>query len=153
FVPVYSSVKVKGQKLRVLARTHEKFTINKDHVVTFKKQNSEVHINLPSKIVKISKFDIVDFYKISTNELIKRLETYGDYLSAEIIQYLGSKDRELSIANVKINCSKGTYIRQLANDLGEAVNTSTMLVGLKRTQIGPWSISDAVTVEDLEANQ
>jgi tRNA pseudouridine55 synthase len=49
----------------------------------------------------------------------------------------------------RIACSKGTYIRALARDFGEALNTGAHLTALCRTRIGPWHLRDAFEVEDL----
>lgn len=49
-----------------------------------------------------------------------------------------------------VECSKGTYIRSLARDLGEAVGTGAYLSHLVRTRSGPFGIDDAVTLEELE---
>ena len=43
-----------------------------------------------------------------------------------------------------VKCSKGTYIRQLACDIGQKIGCGAHLVSLKRTKIGPFSVSEAV---------
>ena len=43
-------------------------------------------------------------------------------------------------------CSKGTYIRALARDLGEALDSGAYLVGLKRTKIGEYRVEDAMDI-------
>lgn len=50
----------------------------------------------------------------------------------------------------KVTCSKGTYIRSLAHDFGKAVKSGAYLSALKRTQIGDYDISNAVSIEDFE---
>ena len=50
----------------------------------------------------------------------------------------------------RISCSKGTYIRALARDLGKALNTGAHLTALCRTRIGPYYLSDAYDVEELK---
>ncbi|KAL3132795.1 hypothetical protein ABBQ38_006722 [Trebouxia sp. C0009 RCD-2024] len=50
-----------------------------------------------------------------------------------------------------ISCSKGTYIRSLAHDLGQAVGSAAHLVALRREAIGTYSVKDAWTVEQLQA--
>lgn len=50
-----------------------------------------------------------------------------------------------------VRCSKGTYIRTLAQDLGEALGCGAHLSGLRRTASGPLSVEAAVTLEQLEA--
>lgn len=49
-----------------------------------------------------------------------------------------------------ITCSPGTYIRSLARDLGEAAGVGAHLAELIRTASGPWQLSDAVPLEQLE---
>jgi tRNA pseudouridine55 synthase len=51
----------------------------------------------------------------------------------------------------RVVCSKGTYVRALARDLGEALNSGAYLTSLRRTRIGQHSVSDALTVEQFEA--
>ena len=50
-----------------------------------------------------------------------------------------------------VRCSKGTYVRTLAEDLGEALGCGAHLSGLRRMASGPLSIDQAVTLEQLEA--
>lgn len=54
-------------------------------------------------------------------------------------------------ATLDVECSKGTYIRALAADLGEALGCGAHLAALRRTVSGPFSVDDAVTLEALEA--
>ncbi|MBA3276900.1 MAG: tRNA pseudouridine(55) synthase TruB [Chloroflexia bacterium] len=49
-----------------------------------------------------------------------------------------------------IDCSKGTYIRSLARDLGEAVGFGAHLADLTRIRSGPFGIDDAMTLDSLE---
>lgn len=51
--------------------------------------------------------------------------------------------------DVTVSCSSGTYIRALARDLGEALGTGGHLTALRRTEVGPFSLADAVTLSDL----
>ncbi len=48
-----------------------------------------------------------------------------------------------------IECSKGTYIRSLAYDLGERLGCGAHLVGLIRTRSGPFSLTDSITLDQL----
>ena len=50
-----------------------------------------------------------------------------------------------------ISCSSGTYIRSIANDLGERLGCGAHLETLRRTRIGAFAASDAVTLERFEA--
>lgn len=50
----------------------------------------------------------------------------------------------------KVTCSKGTYIRSLANDFGKFLKTGAYLKSLRRTKTGDFNIKDAFTIEKLE---
>ncbi len=52
---------------------------------------------------------------------------------------------------IDVRCSKGTYIRTLAEDIGEALGCGAHLAGLRRTACGPLRLADAVTLAGLEA--
>lgn len=49
-----------------------------------------------------------------------------------------------------VKCSKGTYIRSLAHDFGKALDNGAYLSELRRTKIGEYSVSEAVTVDALK---
>lgn len=53
--------------------------------------------------------------------------------------------------SMRIRCSRGTYIRSLARDLGTALGSGAYLVGLKRTLSGSFSLENAFAVEDIDA--
>jgi len=53
---------------------------------------------------------------------------------------------------LRVVCSKGTYIRALARDLGTALQSGAYLVGLIRTRIGDLNLTDAWTVQDFIEN-
>jgi tRNA pseudouridine55 synthase len=52
-----------------------------------------------------------------------------------------------------VRCSKGTYVRTLAEDLGAALGCGAHLAALRRTEVGPFRIADARTLDDLEEMQ
>ncbi len=52
--------------------------------------------------------------------------------------------------SIRIGCSKGTYIRSLAHDIGEAVGCGAYLSQLKRTAVGRCSLDDALSLEAIE---
>jgi len=51
---------------------------------------------------------------------------------------------------IDVRCSKGTYIRTLAEDIGEALGCGAHLTGLRRTASGPLTLDSAVTLAELE---
>ena len=54
-------------------------------------------------------------------------------------------------ATIEVRCSKGTYIRTLAESIGETLGCGAHLVGLRRTASGPLTLEDAITLEALQA--
>jgi len=59
--------------------------------------------------------------------------------------------RENDLLRLRIRCSKGTYVRQLAADLGLALGTAAHLAALRRTAVAGLRLDQAVTLEDLQA--
>ncbi len=51
---------------------------------------------------------------------------------------------------IDVHCSSGTYVRSLANDLGEKLGCGAYLVGLRRTKSGRFSLRDAVPLRKLQ---
>jgi len=54
------------------------------------------------------------------------------------------------VVTVEVVCGKGTYIRSLAHDLGQALGCGAILKSLTRLRYGPFNISDAVSVPQFE---
>ena len=52
---------------------------------------------------------------------------------------------------LRVHCSKGTYIRTLGEDIGEALGCGAHLSALRRVQTGDFGLADCVTLEQLEA--
>jgi tRNA pseudouridine55 synthase len=50
----------------------------------------------------------------------------------------------------EVKCSKGTYIRTLANDFGKALNNGAHLVELERTMIGEYGLQNCLTIEQFK---
>ena len=64
----------------------------------------------------------------------------------DLIEILGFENPCLKI---KIRCSKGTYIRSLANDLGEMLGCGAYLKDLVRTAYGPFTLDSSISVDDI----
>jgi len=50
---------------------------------------------------------------------------------------------------ISLTCSSGTYVRAVGRDLGVALGTGGYIIELRRTEIGPFSVKNAVTVTEL----
>lgn len=53
--------------------------------------------------------------------------------------------------DIIVECSKGTYIRSLARDIGEKLETGACLIALCRDKLGNFNLENAVTLEELES--
>ena len=70
-----------------------------------------------------------------------RLVTISDIT---IIQF------DVDVAEITVKCSKGTYIRTLAEDIGKALGSGAHLIGLRRIETAGYELADAITIEQLE---
>lgn len=61
-------------------------------------------------------------------------------LSVETVSYL----------TIRVVCSKGTYIRALARDIGQALQSGAYLIGLRRTRVGDFHVDQCLQVKDVE---
>jgi tRNA pseudouridine55 synthase len=59
-------------------------------------------------------------------------------------------DWQPPVVTVEIDCGKGTYIRSLANDLGQMLGCGAYLKNLARLRCGVFDIADSVTIDELE---
>ncbi|OSY88737.1 pseudouridine synthase [Tenacibaculum holothuriorum] len=73
-----------------------------------------------------------------TTEIKSRKVTVSEF---EITKINGNK------FEFRVVCSKGTYIRSLANDFGKALNSGAHLSVLRRTKIGDFSVENAVSID------
>jgi tRNA pseudouridine55 synthase len=76
-----------------------------------------------------------------TTEISARTVTVTDFDLTRI---------ELPEVDFKIGCSKGTYIRSIANDYGAALNNGGHLSALRRTAIGNYQVEDAMGIDEFE---
>ena len=65
------------------------------------------------------------------------------------IKMLDLLDVEMPFVKISVACSKGTYIRQLADDIGEKLGCGAHLSDLRRTRSGSFSIEQAVPFDQL----
>ena len=58
-------------------------------------------------------------------------------------------DSETMQMTIRVVCSKGTYIRALARDIGEALQSGAHLIALRRTRVGDIKVEDCMKMEDF----
>ena len=80
----------------------------------------------------------------------KEVELKPKVLVIDTIELL-SFDPEAMQATIRVVCSKGTYIRALARDIGEALESGAHLIALRRTRVGDIRVEDCMKVEDFPA--
>ncbi len=66
-----------------------------------------------------------------------------------VINSLQFIDNKCDVLNIRVNCSKGTYIRVLAEDIGKALGCGGYLLALRRTAIRDLALRDAMSLEQL----
>lgn len=78
---------------------------------------------------------------------VERKSREIELFSLSLISYDGSK------AFIDVHCSKGTYIRSLAHDMGGALSCGACLFFLRRTASGQFCIGQAVSIDQLERGE
>jgi tRNA pseudouridine55 synthase len=84
-------------------------------------------------------------YELARKKIDKTLDKVKVvFHELELVDFKGSE------ARINIVCSKGTYVRAFARDLGEAVNSGAHLTALVRTAIGDYTLEKALTPDDFQ---
>lgn len=62
------------------------------------------------------------------------------------------KIEDIALPSIRfyLECSKGTYVRQLADDIGDQLGCGACISQLQRTKVGSFSLDDAVNIEDID---
>lgn len=83
-------------------------------------------------------------------KLARRGETVARVARRVVISRLDLLARDGDLLELAIRCSKGTYVRALAQDIGEALGSGAHLAGLRRTGSGRFRVDDALALDALE---
>lgn len=84
-------------------------------------------------------------YKLArAGEVVEREARSVTIAQLQLLEFTGDR------ATLHVACSKGTYIRTLVEDLGQVLGCGAHVASLRRTQAGPFSLDQAVTLETLE---
>jgi tRNA pseudouridine55 synthase len=90
------------------------------------------------------KRDGVPLYKLARRgETVDRQLRRVEIFALDVVKFASP------LVEVRVRCSKGTYVRTLAEDLGEALGTGAHLAGLRRIASGAFRIEEASTLEQL----
>lgn len=63
-----------------------------------------------------------------------------------------TRDSESIDIEITVECSAGTYIRSIARDLGETLSVGGHLIALRRLRVDPFSLADAISIDQLKNN-
>jgi tRNA pseudouridine55 synthase len=80
----------------------------------------------------------------------EKVELKAKTLQIDEIELMSFDPKTMQLS-VRVVCGKGTYIRSLARDIGEALGSGAFLTALCRTRIGDVRIEDCVTLDDFPA--
>lgn len=141
--PMFSAVKIDGQRAYEYAR------------------RDDPSVTIQPKPVTVYSFDITDF---RPPQAPKPAETAANMDVTEnttpakasspagknLYQHpLGEVPPHLPQADFRIACGKGTYIRSLARDLGQALGSGAFLGALRREQVGPYTVDQALQLDQV----
>ena len=102
----------------------------------------------PGDVLQSSRINIYGLQLLSFDERFNAPEPVPATGGRGRINVADVRGYELKHALIQVDCSKGTYIRALARDLGEALGSGAFLGSLRRTRNGGYDISEAVSLED-----
>lgn len=131
--PLFSAKSVDGVRAYELARK------------AFKAGEAIPEGLLKAARINISDCELLDFRKSAAEQEAGGAEKRTEGASFRI--NVAMDDPELPHAKIRIACSKGTYIRAFARDLGEALGSGAYLNSLCRSRSGAFRVEDALTVE------
>ena len=77
----------------------------------------------------------------------KKIEVIHEYRGVEIFDLILRKIINLDIAEFEVECGKGTYVRSLAKDLAEKLNTKGHVIGLRRLSVGNFQEKDTIFID------
>lgn len=99
--------------------------------------------------IRIDGHRAYEYARKGKDEKEQRLEARPINISdIEVISFDPATDsKPTADLTIRVACSKGTYIRSLARDIGQALGSGAYLTGLRRTRVGDISIAQAVTVD------
>ena len=94
--------------------------------------------------INITELELTDF---KTTSDIKNIDVHGNGGASERINVTDNSGLGLPRAEIRMACSKGTYVRAFARDLGEKLGSGAHLDSLQRSRSGQFRVENALTVE------
>lgn len=132
--PIYSSKTVNGKPLWLWA-----------------KQNKLDQIPIPTKKVTIHSIKHIKNYNLKSNilqnDIIQKISKLnGDFRQQSIItswnSFFNKSNKDFQVTQIEVKCSSGTYMRSLAHNIGQKLNTLAIAYNIKRTKIGKYKLEE-----------
>lgn len=150
--PVYSACKVEGRRAFDYVRQGEEVELKAKELVIDEIELLDLH--LPSQhIISPHASEVV----AKVREGVQIKESMGRKQLLEDAEQVSQKEDvspvspdECPYLTIRVVCSKGTYIRALARDIGEALGSGAYLIGLRRTRVGSIHVQDCLQASDVE---
>lgn len=143
--PVYSACKVEGRRAFDYIRQGEDVELKAKELVIDELELLDLH--LPEQGLISPHADEVA--KMAREDI--HIKDYGrDKETYEIAEATNIDTEHLTYLQIRVVCSKGTYIRALARDIGQALGSGAYLIGLRRTRVGNLRVEDCLPVENIE---
>ncbi len=143
--PVYSACKVEGRRAFDYIRQGEDVELKAKELVIDELELLDLH--LPEQGLISPHADEVA--KMAREDI--HIKDYGrDKETYEIAEATNIDTEHLTYLRIRVVCSKGTYIRALARDIGQALGSGAYLIGLRRTRVGNIRVEDCLPVENIE---
>ena len=143
--PVYSACKVEGRRAFDYIRLGEDVELKAKELVIDELELLDLH--LPEQGLISPHADEVA--KMAREDI--HIKDYGrDKETYEIAEATNIDTEHLTYLQIRVVCSKGTYIRALARDIGQALGSGAYLIGLRRTRVGNIRVEDCLPVENIE---
>lgn len=133
--PLFSAKSVDGQRVYQMARRLLKEAAAKGEAFDY------------SAVGDILQANRINIYSLSLEAFESELRQCVADDPACRIRVADVSAYKLPTATIRIGCSKGTYIRAFARDLGEALGSGAFLSSLRRTKNGGFTIEDAISLD------
>lgn len=139
-VPAYSAVRVGGKALFEWARE------GRIDEVVLPRREVEIYASEYGGMKKVTKEEIWGQVQTRVNKVS------GDFRQEEVVESwkkgLGNLSDELTIVSGTVECSSGTYVRSLSEELGEKLGCGTLTWEILRTRVGDYKLSESLKVVD-----
>lgn len=128
--PAYSAIKVGGKRAYEAARKGQT-------------------VELKPKVLVIDEIELLDFRPAGQTPETGTDADAGDPASRSVRRRISPLHATLASARIRVLCSKGTYIRALARDIGLTLGSGAHLTALRRTRVGDVTEADCMSVQQV----